>query len=356
MEILNLKELGEKKVIQKAVAILKAGGLIIYPTETCYGIGADATNKQAIEKLLQYKGERQGKPISVAVADQEMASKYVKINSTAANLYQKFLPGPLTVVSASLGKVVPVLESDSHALGIRIPNYPLALSLIQKFGRPITATSANTSGKKPPYSLADLKKYTTAKRLALISLFLDAGQLPTKPPSTVVDTTLNEHTILRQGEITIPDLPGQNFVSDSEAETKNIAAKILSQYRNILVSKSLVFALQGELGSGKTRFVKGLAEALEIKTNVNSPTFVLIKEYSFAAGILYHVDTWRMENGQELSSLGLEKMLQPHNVIAVEWLQKVRLILENIPQDKVTIIWITIEALSPTRRHIKYQI
>lgn len=356
MEVLNLKKETEEKVIVKTIAVLQTGGLVIYPTETCYGLGAAAGNAAAVAKLLQYKGGRRGKPVSVAVADQAMAAQYVIINSTAANLYQKFLPGPLTVVSASLGKVVPTLESASHTLGIRIPNQTLVRKLIRRFGQPITATSANTSGKKPPYSLADLQKYTTAKRLGLISLFLDAGRLPLQPPSTVVDTTLNEPVILRQGEITIPDLPGQNFISNSEAETKNIAAQILSQYRNILVSKSLIFALQGELGAGKTRFVKGLAEGLGLTANINSPTFVLIKEYPFATGLLYHLDTWRMANGEELAALGLTKMLQPGNILAIEWLQKVRPILEKIPPATAQIIWITIEALSPSRRRIKYQL
>jgi len=356
VEVLNLKKEAEEKVIRETIAVLKNGGLVIYPTETCYGIAADATNSGAVEKLLTYKGDRRGKPISVAVTNRAMASRYVIINATATNLYQKFLPGPLTVVSASLGKVVPALESVGHTLGIRIPNQPLVRKLIRRFGQPITATSANTSGKKPPYSLAELQKYTTVKRLGLISLFLDAGRLPLQPPSTVVDTTLNEPVILRQGEITIPDLPGQNFVSNSEQETKNIAIKILSQYRHLLVSQSLIFALQGELGAGKTRFVKGLAEGLDIIANINSPTFVLIKEYPFGAGMLYHLDTWRMANGEELAALGLTKMLQPGNILAIEWLQKVRPILERISPSKAPVIWITIEALSPTRRKIKYQI
>ena len=356
MKVLNLKKESEEKIIREAVAVLKAGGLVIYPTETCYGLAADALNPNAVERLIQYKGDRRGKPISVAVADQTMAAQYVAINTTAINLYQKFLPGPLTVVSKSRGQVVKTLESVNHTLGIRIPDYLLVRQIIRRLGKPITATSANTSGKKPPYSLADLKKYTTAKRLNLVSLFLNAGKLPPRPPSTVVDTTLNEPAVLRQGEITIPNIPGQTFISNSEQETKNIAAQILSQYRNILVSKSLIFALQGELGAGKTRFVKGLAEGLKITANINSPTFVLIKEYPFRSGTLYHLDTWRMENGQELESLGLKKMIKPHNILAIEWLQKVRPILEKLPKSRVAVVWITIETFSPTRRRIKYQI
>ncbi|HUS60203.1 MAG TPA: L-threonylcarbamoyladenylate synthase [Nevskiaceae bacterium] len=361
MKIINLKKEKPEQAIQKAIAVLKKGGLIIYPTETCYGLGTDTTNPQAVKKLLQYKGGRGKKPISVAVANQTMAKKYVKINETAENLYQNFLPGPLTVVSQGKGKVTFGLESASQTLGIRIPDYPLILKLIAQFGKPITATSANTSGKKQPHSLADWQRYTSGKKQTMIDLFLDAGRLPKREPSTVVDTTLNEPTVLRQGKIKIPQIAGQIFVSNSEKETKTIAKEIFKRYQNLLNSSPLIFALQGELGSGKTQFVKGLATTLNIKTNVPSPTYIFVREYLYQldalTGVLYHIDTWRMEKGEELLELGLKKMLKPGNVIAIEWLQKVKKILEKIAAGKkAKVIWLEIETLSPTKRRIKYQI
>lgn len=351
MKIINLK---------KAVAALKKGGLVIYPTETCYGLGVDATNPKAVKKLLQYKGGRGNKPISIAVANQAMAEKYVTLNSTAKNLYRNFLPGPLTVVSQSRNATDPRLQAAGQTLGIRIPDYPFILKLIARFGKPITATSANTSGKKQPYSFTDWQRYTSAKKQTMINLFLDAGPLPKHEPSTVVDTILNEPTVLRQGQITLPQIAGQIFISNSEKQTKTVAQKILSRYQNLLSTRPLIFALQGELGSGKTQFAKGLATALGIKTNVPSPTFVLVREYPYRLndtnGILYHIDTWRMEKGKELLALGLEKMLQPGNIIAIEWLQKVKKILEKLDPKKVKVVWIEIETLSPTKRRIKYQL
>jgi len=86
-------------VIDEVVAVLKRGGLVVFPTETVYGIGADATNTAAIKRLNKYKMRPLGKPYSVAVADQRMAEEYVELNETAKNLYMKFLPGPMTVVS-----------------------------------------------------------------------------------------------------------------------------------------------------------------------------------------------------------------------------------------------------------------
>ena len=360
MKVIKLSN--QNQAIKQAVAVLRKGGLVIYPTETCYGIGGDATNLKAVKKVLEFKGSRGGKPISVAVSDKEMAKKYVVINKTADNLYQEFLPGPLTVVSKSKGKTIRVLEAGKETLGIRIPRYPLVIKIIKEFGRPITSTSANTSGKKTPYCLKDVLKYTSKKKLELIDLFLDGNRLPFHSPSTVVDTTLNTPTILRRGEIKISRTKSNSFISNSEAETKKIAQDILEKHLKLLSKKSLIFALQGELGSGKTQFAKGLALALNLRGNIVSPTFTIIREYPYKLGrmpgMFYHLDTWKLERGEELLDLGLEEMLKPGNVIAIEWLQKIKPMLERFKKmKKAQLVWvnITIEDLSKNRRRIAYQ-
>ncbi len=366
----------KKAAIEKAIAVLKNGGLVIYPTETCYGIGVDATNLKAVKKVLEFKGSHRGgprggsggKPISVAVSDKEMAKKYVVINETANNLYQKFLPGPLTVVSKSRKKTIDLLEAGQGTLGIRIPDYDLVIKMIKEFNRPITSTSANTSGKKTPYCLDDVLKYTTPKRLGLVNLFLDAGRLPYNPPSTVVDTTLNEPKVLRQGEVKIKPTARNTFISGSEEETKKIARTIFERHKNLLKKKPIIFALQGELGSGKTQFAKGLGLALGIKENIVSPTFTIIREYPLKKSgrsdlpQFFHIDTWRLERGEELLDLGLEEMLKPGNVVAIEWMQKIKQILERFQNKKgflfckeTQVVWVTIESLSENQRRITYR-
>ncbi len=349
----------DKDVVSKAVIVLKKGGVIIFPTETCYGIGADAANLDAVEKVIQFKGSNRHKPISVMVSDRTMAKKYVEMNESADNLYRQFLPGPVTVVSKSRGKACPKLESERGTLGIRIPDYPLTLSICRSFKKPITATSANQTGKKSPYSLQDVIKYTSKKQLKLVDLFIDAGKLQKRLPSTVVDTTVNELRILRQGEITIKGKNVKTFISYSEEDTKAIAGKILKEYYDKSPKKPLVFALQGELGAGKTQFAKGLAKAIGIKENIKSPTFIIIHEHPYHLGnknrFFYHIDTWRLEDGNELMDLGLKKMIKPGNILAIEWQQKVRNILDSLEIKKTTrIVWVVIDIVSETKRKIRY--
>jgi L-threonylcarbamoyladenylate synthase len=360
MEIIKIQD--KKSAVCKAVAVLKKGGLLIYPTETCYGLGADATNKEAAKKVLMFKGSRGGKPVSVAVSDRKMAEEYVEINETAKNLYHNFLPGPLTVVSKSKARTVLALQAGRETLGVRMPDYSLALEIVAKFGRPITSTSANASGRKTPYCREDILKYTPQKSLKLVDLFLDAGHLPFHSPSTVVDTTLNEQRVLRQGEIKIRATRGKTFLSRSAEETQSIAEQIFSKEKRFLTQRALVFALQGELGAGKTQFAKGLGRALGVRENIVSPTFTIIREYPIKkrqrTGLyrFYHLDTWRLEKGEELLDLGLEKMLRPGSVVAIEWLQKIKLVLEKLShRPKVKLVWVTIEIVSETKRKISFQ-
>ncbi|MFH1244232.1 MAG: L-threonylcarbamoyladenylate synthase [bacterium] len=358
------------KALSLACATLSRGELVIFPTETCYGLAVDATNPAAITKLLAYKGDRH-RQVAIAVANQAMAQQYVSLNDIATNLYTHFLPGPLTVISQSKKVIDSRLESATSTLGVRIPNYPFTQLLIQKFGRPLTATSGNTSGKKEPYSLQDWQKYTTPAKQKLVSLFLDAGKLADRPTSTVVDTTLNDPAILRQGEIFLPN-SSPSFTTHSSAETQQFASTLTKQYLNLTNKYPLIFALQGELGTGKTQFSKGIAGALSITTNVNSPTYTLLHEYPYGSqqgvslrqqgdslqskysGIFYHLDTWRLPDPTELeSTLHLSTLLKPGNVFAIEWAGKAKKLL-NQYQNSCVIIYLDIKEISDQERLITY--
>jgi L-threonylcarbamoyladenylate synthase len=331
---INTTTTSKENLVNAAVSVLAAGGLLIFPTETTYGAGVDATNQAAVDKLLAYKSRREGKPLSIAVTDLAMAEQYVEVNDQAKKLYQRFLPGPVTVVSKSLGQVATGVESEFGTLGVRIPNYELVLEIVKALGRPVTATSANGSGEKRPYTVQDIYDGLSDKQLSLIDLVINAGQLPPNPPSTVIDTTLSTPVVFRQGEINLEvtkDSTDPNstltLTSNSEAETRDIAKRLILKHWNEVKDTGLVIGLDGSLGVGKTIFTKGIAEFLQISETITSPTYTYIEEYDYnrhgVTGKLYHLDLWKIESAEELARLEIGELLKPNNVVVIEWFGQV---------------------------------
>lgn len=329
----------DKKSIDTAIEVLKTGGLVVYPTETLYGIGADATNPKAVKKLTDYKDRPFGKPYSIAVTDLKMAGEYVELNTTAKNLYKEFLPGPLTVISKGKHKVAKGVESEDGTLGVRIPDYKLVIDIVKKFGKPITATSANASYKKRPYQVSDILDNISDKQKNLIDLIIDVGNLPHNEPSTVIDTSLDDTITLRQGEIKLSNK--NEILSRNEESTENLAKEIWQKYETHKGRRAIIFALEGEMGAGKTIFTKGLARAIGITELVTSPTFALENEYQTGKEKLFHFDAWRLENSEELNALGFENLIKNKSVISVEWAERVSDTIREF-DDEAIIIWVKI--------------
>lgn len=376
MKRIRLTSENHTEVIIETTRILAAGGIIIYPTETCYGVGVDAANPAAVKKLLQYKDRPEGKAISIAVSDKAMAERYVVLNEAARNIYRTLLPGPITVISQTkdfrgvqgFSRVTVGIPAEDGSLGVRMPDYPFILELIKIFGKPITATSANMSGRKTPYTIEDILDNIPRKKKNLIDLIIDVGELPHNPPSTVVDTRLNDERVLREGSLSFKTqkakLKSQNhnvkvktFISRSEEETQTIGGELMKNLIPELQNNCIIFALQGELGAGKTQFAKGVARALGIKENVTSPTYTLIKEYEFSFAnrksqivnrTLFHIDTWRIQEEKELIDLGFEKMIRQGNVVVIEWVEKISQLV-NIIKSPIQIVNIVIEGENETR-------
>ncbi|MDQ3008339.1 MAG: L-threonylcarbamoyladenylate synthase [bacterium] len=330
MQIIDLKVLGHSSAAQQAARVIKAGGLVIFPTETTYGAGVDATNQAAVDKLLAYKTRREGKPLSIAVTDIHMAEQYVELSDSARRLYERFLPGPITVISHSTGKVALGVASEFGTLGVRIPDYELVLEIVDLLGKPMTATSANASGEKRPYSISDLMANLTTKQQSLIDLVIDAGTLPPNPPSTIIDTTLSTPTTLREGTLEAGSslADSLDLLSVSEAETKAIAQRLLLKHWELLKSDGLVIGLDGELGVGKTIFTKGAADFLQIQETVASPTYTYIEEYDFDrhgfTGQLYHLDMWKIETEEEWQRLEVASLIRAGTVVIIEWYSQVK--------------------------------
>jgi L-threonylcarbamoyladenylate synthase len=330
------------RAIDLAITILQSGGLVVFPCETVYGIACDCLNPKAVKKLNEYKERPFGKPYAVMCSDRKMAEKYAGLNETAKNLYKTFLPGPVTVVSVGKHKVAGGIESEMGTLGVRIPDYPFMLNLIKKFGRPIVATSANASYQRRPYKISDILDNISEKQKKLIDLIIDAGELPNNEPSTVIDTTPDEPTVLRQGQIKLKDK--NEVLSRSEENTQNLGKELWQKYQSYQDKRAIVFALQGEMGAGKTIFTKGLARAMGITELVTSPTFALENEYHTGKDKLFHFDAWRLEKSDELKALGFEDLIKSKSVIAIEWAERVADEIRKF-DDEAIIIWVNIEFL-----------
>jgi L-threonylcarbamoyladenylate synthase len=175
-------------VLEKAVSILRHDGVIVYPTETVYGLGADAFSDDAILKVYEAKKRPIAMPISIAVSDFDMLHAVARAIPEVEAFLTTFLPGPVTVVLPARGSVPAILTGETGMIGIRMPAYDLALQLIAKFDAPITATSANLHGAKDPV--------TPAECTVPYEFLIDGGRL-SGIPSTVVD--LVEKRILRAG-------------------------------------------------------------------------------------------------------------------------------------------------------------
>lgn len=352
MKIVKLNN-NEKEIIKLAIQTLKKGGIIIYPTETCYGLGVDPTNKEAVNKLISYKTFRDDKPISIAVCDKLMAEGYVKLNSSAKNLYKEYLPGPFTIVSKSKGKVANGVESNLKTLGVRMPNHKFLLKLIKVFKKPITATSANVSYKKTPYSIKDILNNTSKKQKELIDLVIDAGKLPKNEPSTVIDTTLEDMNVLRQGDIIIKK--SHKIITNSEKETREFGKKLVKNLIRKNLKKPIIVALQGELGSGKTQLCKGVAKELKIKQEIISPTFIICREYNSNTFFkkFFHLDIYKLMESEEIYDIGFEKMLLEKNLVVIEWAEKASKIIKKNSKNAL-IVWINLYHKSENQRIIEY--
>lgn len=379
MKTLKLIDTPIKIILEETSAVLRSGGLVIFPTETTYGAGVDATNQAAVDKLLAYKSRREGKPLSIAVTSVEMAEKYVTVNDQARVLYAQFLPGPVTVVSKNKGLVAQGVASEFGTVGVRIPDYPMLLELLNLYGKPITATSANGSGQKRPYSIQDIFENISEKQKGLIDLVLDAGTLPTNPPSTVIDTTLSAPVTLRSGAVTLQPADGKaieptnvsnqdgensknsgyQLVSSSETETKSIAGRMILKYWDSVKTTGLVVGLDGPLGAGKTVFSKGVAEFLQIAEPLTSPTYTYIEEYNFTrhqtSGMLYHLDMWKVDSREVYEKLELPALLQPGSVLVIEWWSQVaEYFLPVLRERKIPVVTVFVED-STSKRLLKIE-
>jgi len=184
------------RIVDQAVDILRNGGLIIYPTDTVYGLGCDITQKSAIERIYRVKGMEKQKPLSFVCADIKDISKYAKISTVMYRDLRKYLPGPYTFILPGTKEVPKALLSKQKTVGVRIPDHPLTLAIVRALGNPIISTSVNISAKSFASDPQEFSEYYEGQ----VDLILDSG--PTWAElSSVIDMTDDDHPIvIREGQ------------------------------------------------------------------------------------------------------------------------------------------------------------
>ena len=206
----------QSELILNAAGSIKKGGIVLFPTRCLYGLGADAFNPEAVDRIFRIKQRPYNKPVSVLIKDTNDLHILVKhIPSTAKCIMDYFWPGQITIVFEAKNTISCNLTGGTGKIGIRVPEHPVALSLVKEANSPITGTSANISGKIGCSAISDLEVQFTEK----IDILLDAGQLKGGTGSTVIDVTTPFPTILREGYISakniIAALEKGNFIDNN---------------------------------------------------------------------------------------------------------------------------------------------
>ena len=194
--------------ITEAVKIMKEGGVIAYPTETFYGLGADIGNSQALEKIYAIKGRDFSKPISIIIGSREDLARFAEeITPAAEILMDRFWPGGLTLLFKASQDVPRKLTAKTGEIGVRLSGNPVATLLAQSLSGAITATSANRSGQKECVSVEEVVGCIGENLDAVI----DGGKTPGGAGSTIVDTTVDPPVVIREGVIPSSEIYNRGF-------------------------------------------------------------------------------------------------------------------------------------------------
>ena len=190
------KDTPHQRTVNHVVEIIKSGGVFVYPTDTIYGLGADLYNRKAIERILKIKNQKPSKPLSFILKDLKDISTYANVPDFAYKIMRRVTPGSFTFVLNDTKEIPKLLQHKRKTVGIRIPEAPFAIRIVETLGNPILSTSV-------PLGYADEGFHTDPAEIAErfgheIDLILDAGILLNNP-STIVDCTKDSPVILREG-------------------------------------------------------------------------------------------------------------------------------------------------------------
>ncbi|MBR2241108.1 MAG: threonylcarbamoyl-AMP synthase [Clostridia bacterium] len=202
-EVFNWQKKIDEDELNKCVQVLQHGGLVIFPTETVYGIGASAYCEEAVKRIYEAKNRPNDKPLSILVSDKNEISKYAIIeNDLEKKIIENFMPGPITIILKKKQGVFDYISSGKDTIGIRIPDNEIILQLLKKSGLPIVAPSANISGKPSGIELNEILKDFNEK----VDVCIDGGKARLSESSTIVQIVEGRPVILREGTIKLESI------------------------------------------------------------------------------------------------------------------------------------------------------
>ena len=190
-------------MLEKASEFIKQGKIVVFPTETVYGIGTNGLDEQAVKRLYEVKQRPLNKPISLLVSNMEMVKAIAKdITEVEYKIMEKFFPGPLTIILKKKDIVPDIVTASQETVGVRMPSGEIARKLIEKAGVPLATPSANITGQPSGTDLQEIEKNFKEK----VDFYIDGGECEIGLASTIVQVVEGRIQILRQGSITLEDI------------------------------------------------------------------------------------------------------------------------------------------------------
>lgn len=341
-----------KKDVSSIVYELKKGKLVIGPTDTVYGLFADASNDSAVKKLYQYRNQKENTGLAIFVNSIEEAKKYIEIDQKYNRILHTILPGSFTILGKSKNKLSSLLENEKKLLGFRYVKNNFIAQLLYYTPFPITATGAHPINTNPFSSINSLTHKISKKSLQMISMIVDCGKLPRKTPSTVIDFSDSDHQVYRIGSGDIKKIK-REFISYSPLDSQKIIQDVVkTAITKNKHSKPIIIMLYGEVGAGKTILAKGLGNLFGID-DIRSPTYVVYYEYLINNNLIFsrmlHFDFYRIQFNDEFEYLELEEMIKPKTISIIEWAEKSGN-LDDVIKDMGYIVSVYITKLGKNKR------
>ena len=257
----------EKELIEDAANIIKNGGLVTFPTETVYGLGANGLDAEAVAKIFKAKGRPQDNPLILHVHSMEGIKDLVtEIPEVSIKAMEKFWPGPLTILFKRSNKVPDIITAGLDTVAIRMPKNDIALELIKLSGCPIAAPSANISGRPSPTSSAHVIQDLMGK----VDMIIDGGMTGIGLESTVLDLTGEMPMILRPGGVTLEDLRGiiPDVVEDSSIMKDDVIPKSPGQKYRHYAPKAEMIVFSGNVDNIVAAIIKETEEYMKMGKSV----------------------------------------------------------------------------------------